>query len=154
VLSLNLVQDNFYGLHGRAYDFGYPRLQTGDDPFPDPGLVSTPPVINVNVYASGMSYQGCWTDQAPTTVQALPTLMYSNSSNTIEMCTSSCAGAGFVIAGLKNGVDCWCGNAMESTSAVLTVDSVCRVACPGNTAEICGAQGRMSVFASAYPVFV
>lgn len=149
-----LFTDNFYGLQGRAYDFGYPRLQTRDDPYPDPSLVNTPPVVNTKVYASSMTYQGCWTDQAPVTVQALPTMLYSNVSNTIDLCTTSCAGEGFTIAGLKNGADCWCGNALESASAVLTVDSVCRVACPGDTTQICGAEGRLSVFSSAYPSFV
>lgn len=149
-----LFTDNFYGQHDRAYDFGYPRLQSGDDPFPDPSLVNTPPAVNAKIYANDMSYQGCWTDQAPTTVQALPTLMYSNASNTIDLCTTSCANGGFTIAGVKNGADCWCGNALEGASAVLTVDTVCRVACPGDTTQICGAEGRLSVFSSGYPVFV
>lgn len=31
-----LFTDNFYGNLSRAYDFGYPRNQTGDDPYPNP----------------------------------------------------------------------------------------------------------------------
>ena len=31
-----LFTDNFYGGHNRAFDYGYPREQAGDDPYPDP----------------------------------------------------------------------------------------------------------------------
>ncbi|CZT25848.1 uncharacterized protein RCC_11517 [Ramularia collo-cygni] len=148
-----IFTDNFYGEHGRAYDFGYPRLQSGDDPFPDPVLVNTPPVVNAKVYANGMSYQGCWTDQAPTTVQALPTLLYNDPSNTIDSCTTGCANGGFTIAGVKNGGECWCGNALAGASAVLTVDSVCRFPCPGDASQICGADQRFSIFSTGFPAF-
>lgn len=34
-----LFTDNFYGNHSRSYDQYYPRLQPGDDPYPDPSKV-------------------------------------------------------------------------------------------------------------------
>lgn len=148
-----IFTDNFYGRHGRAFDFGYPRLQSGDDPFPDPALEDTPPIVNAKIYDGDMTYQGCWTDQAPNTAQALERLMYSNASNTIDMCTSACVAGGFKIAGLENGVDCWCGNVLDGKSAVLTVDTVCRVSCPGDAAQICGAEKRLSLFSKEFPVF-
>lgn len=47
-----LFTDNFYGNGNRSYDFGYPRLENGDDPFPDPSLNSTTSSVNNNTYAS------------------------------------------------------------------------------------------------------
>ncbi|THW45516.1 WSC-domain-containing protein [Aureobasidium pullulans] len=149
-----LFTDNFYGDNSRAYDFGYPRKQQGDDPFPDPSLVNTPGTSNYNTYAGGLTYQGCWTDQAPTTAQALSTLLYDNSNNTIEACTSGCADSGYKVAGMSDATKCWCGNEVSSASAILTVDMQCKSPCPGNTAQICGGIQRLSLFSSGYPTFV
>jgi hypothetical protein len=149
-----LFTDNFYGDKSRAHDFGYPRKQQGDDPFPDPNLVNTPGATNYNTYAGGLTYQGCWTDQAPTTANTLSTLLYDNASNTIETCTSGCVNAGYKVAGMSDATKCWCGNNMSSASAILTVDMQCKSPCPGNTAEICGGISRLSIFSAGYPAFV
>jgi hypothetical protein len=149
-----LFTDNFYGDKSRAHDFGYPRKQQGDDPFPDPNLVNTPGVTNYNTYAGGLTYQGCWTDQAPTTANTLSTLLYDNASNTIETCTSGCVNAGYKVAGMSDATKCWCGNEMSSASAILTVDMQCKSPCPGNTAQICGGISRLSIFSAGYPAFV
>ncbi|CAK3756019.1 Hypothetical predicted protein [Lecanosticta acicola] len=149
-----LFTDNFYGDNSRAYDFGYPRAQTGDDPFPDPSQASIQnPNINYNVYAGNMTYQGCWTNQEPITPQALPTMLFDNASNSIEACCSACTNSGYSIAGMQNQTECYCGNALNGQSAVLVVDSSCLLTCPGNTAEICGSINRFSIFSNAYPNF-
>ncbi|EME82544.1 uncharacterized protein MYCFIDRAFT_78988 [Pseudocercospora fijiensis CIRAD86] len=147
-----LFTDNFYGDGSRAFDFGYPRQQGGDDPYPDPNQVSISGK-SITGNWNGMTYQGCWTNQAPTTPSALPTLLYDNSGNSIEGCTSGCQNAGYAIAGVQNSTQCFCGNALNSQSAVLVVDSSCRLPCPGNGYEICGSNGRLSVFAATYPAF-
>ncbi|PSK36698.1 hypothetical protein B9Z65_1881 [Elsinoe australis] len=55
-----LVTDNFYGDNVIAPDFGYPRLQAGDDPLPDPKLVNpNRQYTDKNTYADNMKYQGC-----------------------------------------------------------------------------------------------
>ena len=147
-----IFTDNFYGTNTRAYDFGYPRAQTGDDPFPDPAQVGISGMTITGNW-NGWTYQGCWTNQAPKTPLALPTLLYDNTGNSIEGCTSGCQGAGFAIAGLQNSTQCYCGNALNGQSAVTVVDSTCRLPCPGNGAEICGGNMRLSVFSAAYPAF-
>ncbi|KAL1297988.1 hypothetical protein AAFC00_006495 [Neodothiora populina] len=148
-----LFTDNFYGDGKRSYDQGYPRLQNGDDPYPDPSHAGENGVTNYNTYAGGMTYQGCWTNQVPVTAAALPTLLYDNSGNSIEGCASGCAGAGFTIAGVQNATQCYCGNTLNSQSAVLTVDNACRLACAGSTGEICGGPNRLSLFSNGYPKF-
>ena len=45
-----LFTDNFYGNGNRSYDFGYPRQQDGDDPFPDPTLNMTSSSLNNNTH--------------------------------------------------------------------------------------------------------
>lgn len=148
-----LFTDNFYGDGTRAYDFGYPREQAGDDPFPNPEYANSTGVTNYNTYSGGMTYQGCWSNQAPTTPLALPTLLYDNSGNSIEGCTSGCSNAGYSIAGVQNTTQCYCGNSLNSVSAVLVVDSSCRLTCPGNSGEICGGTNRLSLFSNGYPSF-
>lgn len=148
-----LFTDNFYGNGSRAYDFGYPRAQPGDDPFPDPSLINTSGATNTNTYAGNLTYQGCWADQIPLTPLSLPTLLWDNSTNTLESCTSGCVDAGFTIAGMQNSTQCYCGDSLNNQSAVLVVDNSCRLTCGGNTGEICGGVNRLSIFSNGYPTF-
>ncbi|EME46792.1 hypothetical protein DOTSEDRAFT_169606 [Dothistroma septosporum NZE10] len=151
-----LFKDNFYGDNSRAYDFGYPRQQDGDCPYPDPSqstVPSTPALANENVYAGNMTYAGCYTDQEPVTPAALPSLMYDDAGNSIEGCTNACNDNGFSIAGMMNGTQCLCGNALNGASAVTIVDSACRTVCPGNVNEVCGANQRLSVYSNGTPAF-
>ncbi|KXT07836.1 hypothetical protein AC579_1884 [Pseudocercospora musae] len=147
-----LFTDNFYGDGSRAFDFGYPRKQEGDNPYPDPSQVGISGKTITGNW-NGMTYQGCWTNQDPITPSALPILLYDNSGNSIEGCTSGCQGAGYAIAGVQNSTQCLCGNALNSQSAVLVVDSSCRLPCPGNGYEICGSNNRLSIFSATYPAF-
>lgn len=147
-----LFTDNFYGDRTRAYDFGYPRAQAGDDPYPNPAFAGTSGHTITGNW-NGWTYQGCWTNQAPLTPLALPTLLYDNTGNSIEGCTSGCQGSGFAIAGLQNGTQCFCGNALSGQSAVLIVDGACRLPCPGNLGEVCGGYSRLSIFSAAFPAF-
>jgi hypothetical protein len=121
-----LFLDNFNGTGKQAYDFGYPRLQAGDDPRPDPSQATTTPKP-VQTYAGNMSYAGCYTDSSST---ALTFSAYSNGANTIELCTSTCVNAGYLVAGMEYGTQCYCGRALAYNSGA-TVDSGCTVACPG-----------------------
>ncbi|KAI9686680.1 MAG: hypothetical protein M1820_010584 [Bogoriella megaspora] len=148
-----LFTDNFHGDGSRAYDFGYPRAQFGDDPYPDPSLSGQVAIGNNGTFAGNMTYQGCWTDQIPVTPLALPTLQYDSAQNTVELCTQSCVNAGFSIAGVQNATQCYCGNSLNSQSAVLTVDKSCRKKCPADGTEICGGNNRLSVFSKQFPTF-
>ena len=148
-----LFYDNFDGDGSISTDFGYPRMQTNDDPYPNPDLVGTSGVTNYNTYAGGLTYQGCWANQIPKTALSLANLLFDNSSNTLESCTTGCVNAGYTVAGVQNSTQCYCGNSMNSASAVLVVDNSCRLTCAGNTAEICGGNNRLSVFSNGYPSF-
>jgi len=138
-----LFKDNFYGDMSRAYDFGYPRQQAGDDPFPDPSLVNTPIPRQNGTFAGGMTYQGCYTNNNPA---ALTNMVYSDNSNTIDKCTATCVQSGNTIAGMS-GAQCFCGNSL-GYSAVVVVDSSCPVNCPGNADQDCGGFQRLSLFST------
>ncbi|KAL3418802.1 wsc domain-containing protein [Phlyctema vagabunda] len=142
-----LFLDNFNGTGARAYDFGHPRRQTGDDPLPDPAFNSSVPTGPVTVYAGNMTFAGCFTDQTPKT---LGYTAYSSSDNTIDKCTSTCDTAGYTIAGTEYGSECYCGNVLTAR-AEQVVDSGCSQACPGNTTQTCGASSRLSVYSNGTP---
>ncbi|KAI7324666.1 WSC-domain-containing protein [Hortaea werneckii] len=143
-----LFKDNFYGNGSRAYDFGYPRQQLGDDPYPDPNLNTSSSALNNNTYAGNMTYYGCWSDQSPRTIDYMA---YQSDSNTIEKCTQTCADKGYSIAGIEFGSQCFCGNAL-GYAATQVIDSSCQTPCPGNSSEICGGGNRLSLFSNGQPV--
>lgn len=142
-----LFLDNFYGNGSRAYDFGYPRQQAGDDPFPNPSLNTTSSSINNNTYAGNMTYWGCWSDQ---TQRTLTNMTYQSDANTIELCTQTCADGGNTIAGLEATNQCYCGTSL-GYQAQQVVDSSCQYSCPGNSSQICGGYNRLSLFSSGRP---
>ena len=143
-----LFYDNWSGNGSRAYDLGYPRQQTGDDPFPDPTLNATSTSVNNNTYAGNMTYWGCWSDQSPPT---LTNMTYQDNANTVERCTSACAQGGNTIAGLEYGTQCFCGSSL-GYQAQQVIDSSCGMACSGNSSETCGGNNRLSLFSSGRPV--
>ncbi|KAI5236520.1 hypothetical protein E4T42_09446 [Aureobasidium subglaciale] len=144
-----LFNDNFYGDGARSYDFGYPRIQPAtDDPFPDPAYNSTSDDSSKTVYAGNMTSAGCYTDSGPRT---LSTMIYDSTSNTIDMCTSACAKAGYNIAGMEYGSQCWCDNTLAPTTQKV-LDVGCTLTCPGNSSQICGQANRLSIYSNGAPV--
>lgn len=100
-----LFLDNFNGTKTMAYDFGYPRIQPKDDPYPNPAL-ETAPVVTF--YDGNMTFAGCWTDDGSS--HALSYEAYTDSSNsTIELCASTCTDLGFTVAGMEFGEEPPCG---------------------------------------------
>ncbi|KAK3674902.1 hypothetical protein LTR78_005246 [Recurvomyces mirabilis] len=142
-----LFIDNFYGDRNRSYDFGYPRQQSGDDPFPNPALNQSTAATNNYTYAGQMTYWGCWSDQDPAT---LTNLAYEGLNNTVESCTALCASRGNTIAGTENGNQCFCGSSVGYL-ATQVIDSSCGTTCTGNNAETCGGANRLSLFSAGRP---
>jgi hypothetical protein len=143
-----LFTDDFYGNGCRAYDFGYPRQQAGDDPFSNPSLNGTFASINNNTYAGNMTYYGCWSDQSP---QTLANMTYQSDNATIESCTTACASGANTIAGLENGNQCFCGSSLGYL-ATEVIDSSCGTQCSGNAQETCGGGKRLSLFSNGRPI--
>ncbi|KAL8943818.1 MAG: hypothetical protein Q9216_000811 [Gyalolechia sp. 2 TL-2023] len=102
---------------------------------------------------SGWEYKGCYVDNANGRV--IPNAQPASQLNTVARCVNACQTAGYVVAGMEFGSECYCGNAAFNGPA-LVADSQCSMKCPGNPAEKCGAGARLSVYASGnltvYPV--
>lgn len=144
-----IFHDNFDGNKDIAYDYGYPRAQDGDDPFPDPtASANAGPYLNSIpqewVYGGNMTFKGCWSDDQSATLEHQ---QFSDNTVSVDGCTESCAGDNWAIAGIKEGNQCWCGNALEGfTSRV--VDMSCHLPCAGNTGQTCGGPGRLSLYSA------
>ncbi|KAL8989440.1 MAG: hypothetical protein Q9177_001676 [Variospora cf. flavescens] len=69
-----------------------------------------------------------------------------------QTCHTLCTSYNYGLAGLQNGDTCYCGNGLQSFSALqderntLPKDSKCNFPCAGNATEICGAEEYLSVW--------
>lgn len=69
----------------------------------------------------------------------------------LSTCQSYCTENNYGLSGLQNGDTCFCGNGLQSFSALgeetgAAKDSKCNVPCKGNATEICGAKDYLSVW--------
>ncbi|KAF8738930.1 Copper radical oxidase, partial [Rhizoctonia solani] len=69
------------------------------------------------------------------------------SSMSPATCIAACAQRNFVLAGVENGNECYCGNTIKQ--AYPTKDSDCRVPCSGDDAQFCGGGWRLMVYIKA-----
>ncbi|KAJ6597228.1 glycoside hydrolase superfamily [Mycena vulgaris] len=91
---------------------------------------------------TGWTSIGCVTDG---TARAL-SYSYVSSILTQDSCISTCDTKGYSYGGLQYGDECWCGNSLANNQGVATAASDCNMPCAGNSAQICGASYRMSLF--------
>ena len=92
----------------------------------------------------GFSYLGCANQTSPV---ALVGMSKTNSNNmTTESCQDYCLDNNYGLAATQNGDTCYCGNGLQSYSAV--GQESCNVACGGNQTEICGGAQSLSVWNS------
>ena len=90
------------------------------------------------------AYLGCANETKP---RALSGASYSSSTlMTVESCQSFCSSNtnNYALAGLENGQECYCGNGLQSYSAVGYAQ--CSKPCKGNSSEICGGSSRISLY--------
>lgn len=93
---------------------------------------------------NGWAYLGCANETTP---RALSGASYSsNTAMTIEKCQAFCSSSNnnYGLAGIEYGGECYCGNALQSYSAV--GHDGCNMACTGNKTELCGGPSRLSVY--------
>ncbi|KAF4623684.1 hypothetical protein D9613_002308 [Agrocybe pediades] len=93
--------------------------------------------------AGTFQFQGCYQDGVNGAPRSLPNQV-NIQSVTAESCTTACKNAGFTVAGLEFGQECWCGSYM--TLATRAPDSECNFSCAGDSTELCGAGNRLSVY--------
>lgn len=91
------------------------------------------------------TYQGCYTDLTPD--RDVRSLANWGNGQTSTDCANNCFSAGYSIAGTEYGSQCFCGNALTSTTKA--ADSECSQTCAGDSSEVCGGASRLSVYAKA-----
>ncbi|KAK3341705.1 glyoxal oxidase-like protein [Lasiosphaeria hispida] len=106
-------------------------------------LVIAGPQTNPGV--NGFVYQGCYSEG--TTGRALtfapPGIV--GSELTVAKCTSACKTAGYTLAGVEYGGECFCGQTITNGAVPATG---CDMLCNGNSSEYCGAGNRLDVYSS------
>ena len=71
---------------------------------------------------------------------------------TIEGCTSSCLAAGYQLAGVEYGRECYCASTGDNHGNYVGFeDAGCNRVCTGNNLEICGGEDRISVYSYTGP---
>ncbi|KAI1799599.1 WSC-domain-containing protein [Daldinia bambusicola] len=100
---------------------------------------------NVPRAANGTAaYFGCYADSA-TGGRTLAKDFYYSDSMTVDSCASYCQGKNYALFGVEYGAECYCGNSAK-TSAPASVESDCSMACKGNSTQVCGGSGRVSIW--------
>lgn len=97
-------------------------------------------------------YKGCYVDNYPTSRILNGTNYAASGSMTVESCARFCIATNYALAGLENGDECYCGNAVStdgSSYGILSPDA-CTYTCSGNSTENCGASNHVNVWAAAF----
>lgn len=93
---------------------------------------------------SSYTYLGCANATSPL---ALNALTKTSTTMDTQTCQSYCTQNNYGLSGVQNGNTCYCGNGLQSFSAVQPEpNSKCNVPCAGNATEICGAANYLSVW--------
>jgi hypothetical protein len=88
------------------------------------------------------AFKSCYTEG--TNSRALTEASYADDKMTLESCASFCSAWGYF--GTEYGRECYCGNGFAAGS-VVTDGKECGMGCAGDGGELCGAGGRLSVYA-------
>jgi len=88
-------------------------------------------------------YLGCWNENNAALI--LPATVLQTNTMTIDQCIATCKSGNYKYAGIQSGKRCYCDNAITGSDWRVR-DAWCKTPCPGNTAQICGSDGKMSLF--------
>ncbi|KAG8984859.1 hypothetical protein FRB94_010872 [Tulasnella sp. JGI-2019a] len=95
-------------------------------------------------YTGVMMSRGCFTDSAASPVVTGTAYSFTDSNMSNELCSGVCSARGNLFSGTEGGTKCYCGN--YYTNAVAAPATDCNIACPGNSAEVCGGTLRLSMY--------
>ncbi|KAF7531846.1 hypothetical protein G7054_g8500 [Neopestalotiopsis clavispora] len=83
------------------------------------------------------TYVGCASE--PPNWHALTVSSYQYSKQTVDFCVAACDSKKYSLSGLKNGIECWCGNKIDAQSKVEPgVIGKCTTPCGGDIRQMCG----------------
>ncbi|KAE8454316.1 hypothetical protein EG329_005241 [Mollisiaceae sp. DMI_Dod_QoI] len=94
------------------------------------------------------TFQGCFTEG--TGIRALTgAVIYDYNGMTLENCAANCTG--WTYWGVEYGGECYCGNSLNTGSALAPTQADCSFTCPGNKYEYCGAGNRLEMYKLSTP---
>ncbi|KAG8421748.1 hypothetical protein J3458_003596 [Metarhizium acridum] len=91
----------------------------------------------------GYTHVSCWTEGVG--VRALAGISFANDTMTLEKCADYCKA--YVYWGTEYGRECYCGNALDKTSAAAALIE-CNMACGGDPSAYCGAGNRLELYST------
>lgn len=104
--------------------------------------ISTTPTGPIVVQSVGSySYMGCYTEA--TNGRALNSLSKAAASISVDTCASYCSA--YTYFGVEYGNECYCGNAIQSGSGLIT-DGRCKMPCAANSTQICGGPNGLNMY--------
>ncbi|CAG7849956.1 SubName: Full=Uncharacterized protein {ECO:0000313/EMBL:CCA67329.1} [Serendipita indica DSM 11827] len=90
--------------------------------------------------------QGCYADS----VQArIMTGVAANEEMTVETCIDTCIAAGYEVAGVEYGTECYCSATLPAESNKATDN--CIMPCAGDSTHLCGGGNRLNVYRYQVP---
>ncbi|KAJ8521357.1 hypothetical protein ONZ45_g1912 [Pleurotus djamor] len=92
--------------------------------------------------AGTFKYKGCYKDKVSD--RTLPHQINFPFGLDPDDCTAACKEAGYRLAGLEYGRECWCGNSLDSVAP--EPDSDCYMRCLGSHLHICGGPDRLTLY--------
>ena len=113
----------------------------------DTGTATSKPSSVAVANKQGYSYQGCYSDLIPS--RSIRTLSTWGRGDSTTACITHCAAADFDFAGTEYGGQCFCGHEIEKIQAKKVDEGQCKTPCEGDTKEICGGTGAISIFQKA-----
>ncbi|KAF4569998.1 hypothetical protein EYR40_008982 [Pleurotus pulmonarius] len=116
----------------------------------DPPTEAPPPVTEG--LPEPWHYAGCWVDQEFGRILTfgIPDVP----DRTVEQCVDTCQDAGYTLAGLEYGVQCFCGNEVRYAGRLADNENECNMPCGGDDEHACGAGNRLSIYSSTEEVAV
>ncbi|KAF8890280.1 WSC domain-containing protein [Gymnopilus junonius] len=102
-----------------------------------------PPIPVIKQTVGDFRYVGCFKDGVDGAARTLQTQLDIQGVSA-EICTAACKAAGFILAGLEYGQECWCDSYMPLV--LPAPDSDCNLACNSDNKELCGAGNRLTVY--------
>ena len=125
------------------YSFG------GATPVSATPATPTPVQLATVVLPSSWASLGCYTD---TNGKRALTDFFTNPTMTVEICIGLCGNAGYTIAGVEYGGECYCDNKIMNNQGLAPDGSTgCNMACTGEAGETCGGPNRLDAYATGPP---
>lgn len=102
----------------------------------------TGPTVNPGV--DGWVSIGCYAEGATGRALTQGVNTIPEAQMTVTKCTAACKAAGYILAGVEFGGECYCGKRISN--AAKPADSGCDKPCNGNGSEYCGGTGHVNVY--------